>query len=177
MSLNIHKIFLLSNRVLQEYLAAMEQMGKRLLTVPYVIVSTFWSHDRNLTQISICQQGKIGRIGAPGCKGDPGDKVWVFTLDFEIRISSYCSSLTGDCVFHRVLMVILEMLEILVFQGLLERRYLDNLIQKRYISILMRLVGLSCHAFFVLRVIQVVQEDQVHLARMETLDLKWVFKT
>lgn len=74
--------------------------------------------------MSVFQQGKIGRIGAPGCKGDPGDKVCESILLNICYLSQLMS--INECVFHRVLMAILEMLENLVVQGLWEKRYLIN---------------------------------------------------
>lgn len=75
--------------------------------------------------MTIFWQGKIGRIGAPGCKGDPGDKVRE-SFPLGVRYLCYASPLTGECGFHRVLMAILEMLENLVLRGLREKMYLIN---------------------------------------------------
>lgn len=56
---------------------------------------------RFLRFVPLSFQGKIGRIGAPGCKGDPGDRVWHST---RFKMMTYihivlCCGLFMACVW------------------------------------------------------------------------------
>lgn len=47
-----------------------------------------WLWYLSVYQYVITPQGKIGRIGAPGCKGDPGDKVHLVCL-FHVHAAAF----------------------------------------------------------------------------------------
>lgn len=51
------------------------------------LVVTFFLCDYFFFFLLSSLQGKIGRIGAPGCKGDPGNRVWHWTDIIIIRTS------------------------------------------------------------------------------------------